>query len=173
MATVISTAVEIDEASGECWMDGMPVLVLPRTDMAKLQGAVVGGPGESAWQAVLRRSAHDWCRAEAARTRADPVTVVERYLAHLSHSGWGRFELLYCRPDDCGAGVRVHNSPFTCMATPGRRNCRTFVAWLEGAMNWACTDPDLIAIAEERCCVANGGEVCEFVIRPSVASDVD
>ncbi|WP_290649517.1 DUF5943 domain-containing protein [Aquisalimonas sp.] len=173
MATVTRIPVEIDEASGEWRMDGLPMLLLPREDMARLQGTVAGGPAEAAWQAVARRSAHNWCATEAQRSGSDPVTVVERYLENLSQRGWGRFELLYCRPDDCGAAVRVYNSPFALVPGSEARACRTFVAWLEGAMNWACSDPDYLAIAEERCCVAGGAEACEFVIRPSVASDDD
>lgn len=173
MATVTRIPVEIDESSGEWRMDGMPMLLLPREEMARLQGTVTGGPAEAAWQAVARRSAYNWCAAEAERTGSDPVTVFEGYLDNLSRRGWGRFELLYCRPDDCGAGVRVYNSPFALAPGSGSRACRTFVAWLEGAMNWACSDPNLAAIAEERCCASGGAEACEFVIRPSVASDDD
>lgn len=173
MASVHTIPVEIDESSGEWRLNGTPVLVLPREDMARLQSTVAGGPAESAWQAVARSSARQWCETEAARSDADAATVVARYLDSLGQRGWGRFELLYCRPHDCGAAVRVYNSPFAVAGVRGPRTCRTFLAWFEGAMGWACDDPDLIAIAEERCCAASGAEACEFVVRPGVASDDD
>lgn len=173
MTATSSVPVELDPSRGESWLHGSPVLMLSRVEMARLQGAVAGGPGEAAWQAAAREAAREWCREEARATGADAVTVVGRYLDSLAQRGWGHFELLYCRPEDCGAGVRVYNSPFA--ATPGARPpaCRTFLAWLEGAMGWACPDPDYAPVAEERCCAAGGAEACEFVVRPSVTSDDD
>lgn len=173
MTTASGVPVERDESGGEWRMDGTPVLMLSREDMAQLQRVVAGGPSEPAWQAVARRSAARWCTAEAERSGAAPAVVVARYLDSLSERGWGRFELLYCRPEDCGAGVRVHNSPFA--AAPGVHApaCRTVLAWLEGAMNWACGDPGRTAIADERHCAASGAPACEFVVRPSVVSDDD
>ncbi len=173
MAMVSNESVERDPGTGEWFLDGTPVLMLSREEMARLQGAVAGSAGEAAWQAAARRSAAEWCREEAARHDGDPATIVARYLDSLSRRGWGRFEVLYCRPDDCGAAVRVYNSPFVAASSGQGHACRTFLAWLEGAMNWACSDPDLVAIAEERCCTACGDSACEFVVRPSVTSDDD
>lgn len=152
---------------------GESLLLMSRTEMARLQHAVMGGPGEAAWQASARAAAHAWCRDEAEATGAEPAVVFARYLDNLADRGWGGFELLYCRPEDCGAGVRVYDSPFA--AVPGARApaCRIFLAWLEGAMNWACPNPDYRAVAEERRCAASGAEACEFVVRPSVDSDDD
>ena len=173
MAMVSSESVQRNPGTGECTLDGTPVLMLPREEMARLQGAVAGSAGEAAWQSAARRSAAEWCRDEAHRSPAEPATIVARYLDSLSRRGWGRFEVLYCRPEDCGAAVRVYNSPFVAAATRTGHRCGTFVAWLEGAMNWACDDPDVVAIAEERQCAASGAEVCEFVVRPSVICDDD
>ena len=173
MATVNSESLQRDPGTGECMLDGMAVLMLPREEMARLQGAATGGVAEAAWQSAARRSAAEWCREEANRSPAEPATIVARYLDSLSRRGWGRFEVVYCRPEDCGAAVRVYNSPFAAAATHTEHSCRTFVAWLEGALNWACDDPDLVAIAEERQCAAAGAEACEFVVRPSVICDDD
>lgn len=173
MATVSNDFLQRDPGTGEWMLDGTPVLMLSRDEMARLQGAVRGGSSEAAWQAAARRSATEWCREEARQSPADPATIVARYLDSLSRRGWGRFEVVYCRPQDCGAAVRVYNSPLAVAAAQPGHACRTFLAWLEGAMNWACSDPDLVAIAEERHCAACGAEACEFVVRPSVDSDDD
>lgn len=161
--------VRVDPDTGEWRAGALPMILVPRHFVVNLTRAFLDLGGEAALREAGRRSALQWCRAEAGA--GDGEAVLRHYLDSLSRRGWGRFRLERLEPAAGEAEVEVQHSAFARAA--GRAEapvCGMFLGWFEGAVAYAggeAAPPP--SAAETRCAAVDGGNLCRFRVAPAGA----
>jgi predicted hydrocarbon binding protein len=99
--------------------------------------------------------------------------IMEQYLGAMTHRGWGRFEII--RFDDtAGSGLfRLYHSAVALENAPADRPA---CLWVPGALAGAMqvimdhAERRTRVIAQERRCLAQAADCCEFVVEPAPAA---
>lgn len=163
--------VRVDPDTGEWRAGALPMILVPRHFVVNLSRAFLELGGEAALREAGRRSALQWCRAEAAA--GDGEAVLRHYLDSLSRRGWGRFRLQRLAAAAGEAEVEVRHSAFARAAGGAEAPvCGMFLGWLEGAVGYAgeeAAEAPRVAAAETRCAAVDGGNLCRFRVAPAGA----
>jgi hypothetical protein len=90
--------IDVDEDTGVWTTDGLPMIYVPRHFFVNNHVEVERVLGRDAYASSLYeagyRSAHFWCKKEAATHSLRGMAVFEHYLRRLSQRGWGLFSLV-------------------------------------------------------------------------------
>jgi hypothetical protein len=167
--------IQVDEATGEWRVDGMPMILVPRHFLVNNHVAAENAIGQAAYATHLHeagyKSAWQWCEKEAARHGLEGLAVFHHYMKRLSQRGWAQFSVESVDPVAGTARVRARHSVFVSEAGvgAGRSTCYMFLGWLVGSLEYvrhiAGIDGRLAATEVE--CGANGGnDGCVFEVRP-------
>lgn len=169
--------IDVDRETGIWSVAGLPMILLPRHFLMNMQRMMQAELGRARFERTLheagRRSAYEWCEADAAHHGTGGLTVFRSYLDSLSRRGWGQFELTEVEPATGRALVRVRHSAFTSKPAD-EPACGMFTGWFVGAMQYvADTEGGLrdVQAREVRCAAPTRGEVCEFVVEPLTVPD--
>lgn len=169
MSATIPVPVEVDPASGQWSVDGLPMVLVPRHLILNNLGAVEERLGYAASTALFRapgyRSAQQWCEHQAAKHGLEGEAVVRHYFAHMSRRGWGRFTVEDLDLEHGRATVRLEDSALAARAVgPESSACYLFAGWLEGAVDHVRPPGAAGVRAREVRCRATGAEHCLFTL---------
>ncbi len=167
--------IEVDEASGEWRVDGMPMILVPRHFLVNNHVASEKAIGVEAYAKHLHeagyKSAWQWCEKEAARHGLSGIDVFHHYMKRLSQRGWAQFEVESVDANTGHARVRVSNSVFVSEygKDAGRNVCYMFAGWLVGSLEYVAyaAGRPLKLQAAEIACGSNGAkDSCRFEVKP-------
>jgi hypothetical protein len=167
--------IQVDEASGEWRVDGMPMILVPRHFLVNNHVAVEEAIGVEAYAKHLHaagyRSAWQACEKEAARHGLSGIDVFHHYMKRLSQRGWAQFSVESVDPQSGHARVRVRNSVFVSEygRDAGRKVCYMFLGWLVGSLEYVghAAGKAYKLEAEEVACGSDGAQDgCLFEVRP-------
>ena len=166
--------IQVDEATGEWRVDGMPMILVPRHFLVNNHVAVEEAIGVEAYATHLHaagyKSAWQWCEKEAARHGLSGVEVFHHYMNRLSQRGWAQFTVESVDAATGHARVRVRNSVFVSeYGNAGRKVCCMFLGWLVGSLEYvghAAGKTYKLQAAEVDCGSDGAREGCVFEVRP-------
>lgn len=171
--------IEVDEATGEWRVEGMPMILVPRHFLVNNHVAAERAIGEADYAAHLYaagyKSAWQWCEKEAAHHGLEGVAVFHHYLRRLSQRGWAQFTV---EAVDAAAGtarVRARNSVFVSEAGAyaGRKVCYMYLGWFAGALEYvgrAAGQSRKLTAIETACACERGHAECIFEVAPSASA---
>ncbi len=171
--------IEVDEASGRWYVDGLPMILIPQHFFLNNHFAVEAALGTEKLDAVLapagHRSAYVWCEHEAKRHGLGGEDVFRHYMKRLSQRGWAQFEVLAVDGKAGRAQVKVTHSIFVTgrREGPPRKLCGMFAPWMQGALEYvakAAGGPVRLAAREVQCQGEGGCDHCLFEVTPAPAS---
>ena len=171
--------IEVDEATGEWRVDGMPMILVPRHFLVNNHLAVEQALGEAVYADHLYaagwKSAWQWCEKEAAHHGLSGAAVFGHYMKRLSQRGWAQFSVEAIDPAAGTARVRARNSVFVAQAEAGagRKVCYMYLGWLAGALEFAGGSPvgsRRLRAVEVTCACEGASEGCVFEVRPAAAA---
>jgi predicted hydrocarbon binding protein len=134
--------IEVDEATGRWFVDGLAMILVPQHFFLNNHFAVEAELGPERLAAILapagHRSAYAWCEHEAARHQISGDDVFKHYMHRLSQRGWGQFEVMDLAGRSGRAAVKVTHSVFVTgkPANARRKLCAMFAPWIEGALQF-------------------------------------
>jgi hypothetical protein len=167
--------IQVDEATGEWRVDGMPMILVPRHFLVNNHNAAEAAIGVEAYAGHLHqagyKSAWQWCEQEALCHGLSGIEVFHHYMKRLSQRGWAQFSV---EAVDAAAGtarVRARHSVFVSEAgrDAGRKTCYMFLGWLVGSLEYVRNAAGIQGRlqATERECGADGGrDGCLFEVAP-------
>lgn len=163
--------IEVDAATGEWSVDGIPMILVPRHFFLNNHLAIEAALGLETYSKLLfqagHKSAYVWCEKEARTHGLKGVEVFHHYMKRLSQRGWGQFRVESVDPQTGRARVQVRHSVF---AFKGKgKTCYMFRGWFPGSLEFVGTllDRKLKLTAEEIQCAAEGGrDYCVFETGP-------
>lgn len=169
--------IQVDEATGEWRVDGMPMILVPRHFLVNNHVAVEDAIGQAAYAEHLHKagykSAWQWCEKEAATHGLSGLEVFRHYMKRLSQRGWAQFSVEQVDPVAGTARVRARHSVFVSEAGPdaGRKTCYMFLGWLVGSMEYvrqASGIPGRLQAVESECGADGGRDGCVFEVSPLI-----
>ena len=152
--------IEVDDATGEWRVDGMPMILVPRHFLVNNHVAAEQAMGVEGYAKHLHaagyKSAWQWCEKEAACHGLTGIDVFHHYLKRLSQRGWAQFTVESVDSHTGNARVRLRNSVFVSEygGHAHRKVCYMFLGWMVGALEWvgqAGGTPWKLAAAEVAC----------------------
>lgn len=167
--------IEVDQATGEWRVDGMPMILVPRHFLVNNHVAAEAAIGRAAYAKSLHdaghKSAWQWCEKEAARHGLAGIAVFHHYMKRLSQRGWAQFSVEEVNPAAGTARVRARHSVFVSEAGPaaGYRACYMFLGWLVGSLEYVRQMSGVrgaLAAVEAECGADGGRDGCVFEVRP-------
>lgn len=167
--------IEVDSATGEWSVDGVPMILVPRHFFLNNHHAVESALGVEKYAEILflagHKSAYVWCEKEAKTHGLKGVEIFHHYMKRLSQRGWGQFRVEAVDPHTGRARVLVSNSVFVGghEGLSGER-CYMFRGWFPGSLEFVGTllGKKLKLTAEEVQCAADGShDHCVFETRPA------
>jgi predicted hydrocarbon binding protein len=165
--------IEVDAATGEWAVDGIPMILMPRHFFINNHAAIESALGREKYAALLYeagyRSAYTWCEKEAATHQLQGVEVFHHYMKRLSQRGWAQFKVEALDADSGAARVRVAHSVFVAGAggNAGGKACYMFSGWFPGSLEYAgkLLGKTWRLSAQETQCAADGEhEHCIFKV---------
>ena len=168
--------IEVDEATGEWRVDGMPMILVPRHFLVNNHVAMEDAIGRETYAEHLRKAGHksawQWCEREAKTHGLSGVAVFRHYMKRLSQRGWAQFAVESVDPKAGTARVRATHSVFVSEAgkDAGRKACTMFLGWLEGSMEYvrqADGIPGKVVATECACGAEGAKDGCVFEVRPA------
>ncbi|MBK8065317.1 MAG: 4-vinyl reductase [Betaproteobacteria bacterium] len=169
--------IDVDEATGEWRVDGMPMILVPRHFLVNNHVAVENAIGQAAYAKHLHeagyKSAWQWCEKEAATHGLAGLAVFHHYMKRLSQRGWAQFRVEAADPAAGTARVRARHSVFVSEAGPnaGRKTCYMFLGWLVGSLEWVRKAEGLdgrLRATEVECGAEGAQDGCVFEVSPGV-----
>ena len=134
--------IQVDEATGEWRVDGMPMILVPRHFLVNNHVASEAAMGVDAYAKHLHeagyKSAWQWCEKESARHGLSGIDVFHHYMKRLSQRGWAQFAVEAVDSNTGHARVRVRHSVFVSEygEDAGRNVCYMFLGWLVGSLEY-------------------------------------
>jgi hypothetical protein len=167
--------IEVDEATGRWYVDGLPMILIPQHFFVNNHVAVESALGADEFGRVLApagyKSAYFWCEREAEYHKLTGVDVFRHYMRRLSQRGWAQFKVLSCDETTGDASVRVDHSLLVTGTPPGqnRKLCYMFGPWLQGSFEYVMTSygrPTKLAAREIYCAAEGQHDHCLFEVAP-------
>ena len=134
--------IEVDEATGEWRVDGLPMILVPRHFLVNNHAACEEALGVDAYAKHLHgagyKSAWHWCEKEAAHHGLSGLDVFRHYMKRISQRGWGQFTVESVDEATGRAKIRLRHSVFVSEAgkDAGRKVCYMFLGWLVGSLEY-------------------------------------
>lgn len=134
--------IQVDEATGEWTVDGMPMILVPRHFLVNNHVASEKAIGVDAYAKHLHdagyKSAWQWCEKESARHGLAGIDVFHHYMKRLSQRGWAQFLVESVDEKTGRAKIRLRHSVFVSEFGPeaGRKVCYMFLGWLVGSLEY-------------------------------------
>jgi predicted hydrocarbon binding protein len=157
--------IEVDAATGEWSVDGIPMILVPRHFFLNNHLAIESSLGLQKYAEILfaagRKSAYAWCEKEAATHGLSGEAVFHHYMKRLSQRGWGQFRVESLDPEAGLARISVRNSVFVKgQAGHPRKTCYMFRGWFPGALELVLESAGLKLelTSNELHCAAEGGQ---------------
>jgi hypothetical protein len=163
--------IEVDDATGRWFVDGLPMILVPQHFFLNNHFAVEAALGPERLDAILapagRHSAYTWCEHEAARYRLSGEDVFRHYMRRLSQRGWGQFEVSELDGRTGCAKVKVRHSVFVTGRPENARHklCSMFAPWIAGSLQFvaqAYGASQDIAAQEVYCAAEGAHDHCRF-----------
>jgi len=170
-----SVPIEVDEASGRWFVDGLPMILVPQHFFLNNHFAIEAELGSHRLATILApagyRSAFVWCEHEAARHKIGGEEVFRHYMRRLSQRGWAQFEILTLDGRAGRATVKVTNSIFVTGSPDNTRRkvCAMFEPWLQGSLEFVRTtygEDKRLASHEVYCAAEGENNHCLFEVSP-------
>jgi len=170
-----SVPIEVDEASGRWFVDGLPMILVPQHFFLNNHFAIEAELGSRRLATILApagyRSAFVWCEHEAAHHKIGGDEIFRHYMRRLSQRGWAQFEVLTLDGRAGRATVKVTNSIFVTGAPDNshRKVCAMFEPWLQGSLEFVRTryGEHKRLVSHEVYCAAEGEKNhCLFEVSP-------
>ena len=165
--------IEVDAATGQWSVDGVPMILVPRHFFVNNHVAVEAALGAEKYAEILfaagHKSAHVWCEMEAKTHGLKGVEVFHHYMKRLSQRGWAKFKVESVDPEAGRARIRVDHSVFVLANQSKGKACYMFRGWFPGSLEWvaASTGRKLKLTSTEIQCAAEGRhDHCIFETRP-------
>lgn len=156
--------IEVDAATGEWSVDGIPMILVPRHFFLNNHLAIEEALGRERYAELLfhagYKSAYTWCEKEARTHGLKGIAVFHHYMKRLSQRGWAQFEVKSVDEATGAARVHVRHSVFAAGKT-GKKACYMFSGWFPGSLDFVSGTKGLLR-SEERQCAAEGHEHCVF-----------
>ena len=156
--------IEVDAATGEWSVDGIPMILVPRHFFLNNHLAVEAALGVEKYAQLLYdagyKSAYTWCAKEAVTHKLKGIEVFHHYMKRLSQRGWAQFTVERVDEATGEARVQVRHSVFAADKT-GRKACYMFRGWFPGALEFVTGRRGSLR-TEEVQCAAQGAECCLF-----------
>jgi hypothetical protein len=155
--------IEVDAATGEWSVDGIPMLLVPRHFFLNNHLAIEAALGLQKYAEILfaagRKSAYAWCEKEAATHGLSGEAVFHHYMKRLSQRGWGQFHVEKLDVKAGLARVQVRHSIFT-VEKRNSKACYMFRGWFPGALEFVLESAGLKLelTSNELHCAAEGGQ---------------
>jgi predicted hydrocarbon binding protein len=131
--------IEVDAATGEWSVDGIPMILVPRHFFLNNHLAIESALGIDKYSKLLfqagHKSAYVWCEKEARTHGLKGIEVFHHYMKRLSQRGWGQFSIESVDPDTGRARVSIRNSVFAQQKKPGKA-CYMFRGWFPGSLEF-------------------------------------
>ena len=168
-------AIQVDEATGEWRVDGMPMILVPRHFLVNNHVAAEQAMGIEGYAKHLHaagyKSAWQWCEKEAAHHGLAGIDVFHHYMKRLSQRGWAQFTVESVDSNTGNARVRLRNSVFVSEygKDAGRRVCYMFLGWLVGSLEYVghATGRNYQLQAAEVACGSDGAhDGCVLEVKP-------
>ena len=160
--------IEVDAATGEWSVDGVPMILVPRHFFLNNHVAVESALGAEKYAELLfhagHKSAYVWCEKEAKTHSLKGVEVFHHYMKRLSQRGWGQFRVESVDPQTGRVRVQVHHSVFA-VERKNAKACYMFRGWFPGALEFV-GGKKLKLTSNEIQCAAEGHEHCVFEAAP-------
>jgi uncharacterized protein DUF5943 len=159
--------IEVDDATGRWYVDGLPMIPVPQHFFLNNHFAVEAELGAERLAAILapagRRSAYTWCEHEAGHHKLSGEAVFRHYMQRLSQRGWGRFEVIDLDGRRGRVNVRVRHSVFVTGKPENaqRKLCSMFAPWIAGALEFISKKRQ-IASRESYCAAEGEHDHCLF-----------
>ncbi len=167
--------IQVDEATGEWRVDGMPMILVPRHFQVNNHLASEQAIGVEAYSKHLHaagyKSAWQWCEQEAATHGLAGIDVFHHYMKRISQRGWGQFTVESVDPATGRARMRLRHSVFVSELgrDAGRRVCYMFLGWLVGSLEYVghATGQNYKLQAAEVACGSDGAhDGCVLEVTP-------
>ncbi len=131
--------IEVDAATGEWSVDGIPMILVPRHFFLNNHLATESALGLPKYSEILfeagHKSAYVWCEKEAETHGLKDVEVFHHYMKRLSQRGWGRFSVESVDAATGHAKVSVRNSVFAHQKKQAKA-CYMFRGWFPGSLEF-------------------------------------
>jgi hypothetical protein len=168
---LLAAALVPDPKSGILRLKGQPCLIIRPDILVSIQKQLEQTVGESAKGIVYlsgERSSEPGLQFFGALTRGplQPLTLegARRMIGVAALVGWGRTEIVIFDPAEGRFAVAIHNSPIAVAYGPAKKPvCHFLAGWMAG-IGRLLTGKHLLC--EETSCLAQGGDRCEFELRP-------
>jgi predicted hydrocarbon binding protein len=167
--------IEVDAATGEWSVDGIPMILVPRHFFINNHLAIEAALGIEKYAALLfnagYKSAYAWCEKEAKTHGLKGVEVFHHYMKRLSQRGWGQFRVESVDPQTGHARVLVSNSALVKghQGIP-RKTCYVFRGWFPGALEFVTAKKLKLACDEVQCAAEGRHAHCVFEVVPATGS---
>ena len=162
--------IEVDAATGEWSVDGVPMILVPRHFFLNNHHAVESALGADKYAALLftagHKSAYAWCEQDARTHGLKGVEVFHHYMKRLSQRGWGQFTVESIDPKGGHARVQVRHSVFA-RERHGAKRCYMFRGWFPGALEFVMGAKAKLTSTETQCAADGRHDHCVFETRPA------
>ena len=165
--------IEVDTATGQWSVDGVPMILAPRHFFLNNHLAVEKALGRRKYSQLLfaagRKSAYVWCEMEAKTHGLKGVAVFHHYMKRLSQRGWAQFKVESVDPQTGRARIRVAHSVFARGKKARGKTCYMFHGWFPGSLEFvaAAAGKKLRLTSTEVQCAAEGRhDHCVFETGP-------
>ena len=159
--------IEVDAATGEWSVDGVPMILVPRHFFLNNHLAIESALGTDKYAELLfaagHKSAYVWCEKEAKTHGLEGVEVFHHYMKRLSQRGWGQFSVESVDAQTGRARVQIHHSVFA-LERKKAKSCYMFCGWFPGALEFV-GGKKLKLTSTEIQCAAEGHAHCIFETR--------
>ncbi|MGQ0655490.1 MAG: DUF5943 domain-containing protein [Betaproteobacteria bacterium] len=156
--------IEVDEATGQWSVDGIPMILVPRHFFLNNHVAIEEALGREKYAELLfhagYKSAYTWCEKEARTHGLKGIEVFHHYMKRLSQRGWAQFAVQSVDAASGVARVQVRHSVFAVEET-GRKSCYMFRGWFPGSLEFVTGKSGTLK-CEEAQCAAEGADYCVF-----------
>jgi predicted hydrocarbon binding protein len=156
--------IEVDEATGEWSVDGIPMILVPRHFFLNYHLAMEEALGREKYAELVfhagYKSAYTWCEKEARTHGLNGIEVFHHYMKRLSQRGWAQFDVRSVDAASGEARVHVRHSVFATEKT-GRKACYMLRGWFPGSLEFVTGKKGSLESAELQC-AAEGADYCVF-----------
>ncbi|MGE0752925.1 MAG: DUF5943 domain-containing protein [Variibacter sp.] len=166
-----AVSIEVDDATGRWYVDGLPMILMPQHFFLNNHYAVENALGTEKLNAILapagHLSAYVWCEHEAKQHGLSGEDVFRHYMKRLSQRGWAQFEVVAVDGKTGRAEVKVTQSIFVTGRHGGepRKLCGMFAPWMHGSLEYvakAAGGPSRLVAREVYCQGEGNHDHCLF-----------
>lgn len=155
---------------------GVPVVIIPRADLAEIQKTAEEVLGESGAAVVMYRAGfkHGYRHAEiyAKEFGLEGFDIINKHLSVVSMTGWwGRFEIVETSENPLRVVVRFYNTIAEEWKDAGRSVCHLWRGALAGMLAFIAESmgKKVKVRGHETKCIAKGDPYCEIVAEETPA----